>query len=786
MSLSKVGELKRLHAMGLGVHLLRPNSKVPLKPGWTDNKREPIKTLLKEYKTGMNIGTKLGEPSKIEDCYLAVIDVDIKGTDKRFRKEAEEWIEKHFPGLLGSAPVTHSGRGNGSKHIWCLVQDPMDSRKLTSSSELIEVHMPSVKPSKNDIEKLGKKKTDKGIRTRPAWELDFMCAGRQVVLPPSIHPDTGKAYRWGRVLEDTEQLSIITRSTLENISSSKAKGRPNGSSSKTKFEIEDVEEMQLEMKLRPSLMEGIYDGEGVEDRSSFCLSVALSMVKAKFTDAQILGVLTNNDFFIGSVAFEHAKTSNRQRAARWAYDYCVRKARQEADAAHVFDCEVEVYETLPEEKKKKQLKRVITDLGQVDWRKKLDRTQHDSVKPTAKNVVLILENAVGKNLIKYDEFSHSFFFGCENPWGSEVGKKIQDIDYINCRLWFAHSGFKIEPVLKEIGNAFRAIGARNSFHAVKEHLECLPAWDGVPRLSTWMKRLLNAIAPEPYLSEVSRKFLISAIARIYEPGCKVDTTVIFEGMQGLGKSTIGKILATDKWFLDQLPDLHDKDASQILQGNWFIELGELSSLKRSDVDTVKSYLTRTVDKFRPPYGENPVEFSRQCVFFGTTNTYEYLKDKSGNRRFLPIKVSEIDLDGLKAEREQLLAEAFLAYDLGEKHYFTQGSEAEKQSKDMQGSRVIEDESDVMYSILKGWWKQVIKSREKKAKEGQKLSKLSFKLEDLFGEFLSTDFGEEIKPPLFEFSKHPYKFQHASNALRRLGLENYPSNGRMKWRYNGKV
>jgi predicted P-loop ATPase len=784
MSLSKLGEAKRLNALGLAVHWLRPQSKVPVKAGWSGDSRETFKELKASYKTGYNIGTKLGKPSEIEDCFLAVLDIDIKGTHKKYSKEAEAWVEEHFPGLLASAPITHSGRGNGSKHVWCLVQSPMDSRKLTASGETIEVMMPSTQPSKSDIEKLGKKKTSQGWRLRPAWEVDFMCAGRQVVLPPSIHPDSGKAYRWGRTLESVDDLSIITRSTIEDIASAKksTNGRPKGSATQ-KFTIEDVPEMELEMKLSPTMVSGIYDGDSVEDRSAFCLTVALTMVKARFTDPQILGVLTNKDYFIGSVAFEHSKTSNRQRAARWAYDYCLRKARNEADAAHVFDCEVKVYDTLPPEKKAKQLKRIVSDLGKVDWKKKLDRTDNDKLKPTFKNVKLIIQHVVDEKTFIYDEFSRRQTYGVSTPWGGVKGESIEDVDEIRIKDWFAHE-WKIEPNTNLVGEVISQICSINSFHPVKDYLETLE-WDDEPRLSSWLQTYLGAEGDESYLSAVGKKFLVAAVARVYEPGKKFDHMPIFEGLQGIGKSTVGRILASEKWFYDSELNLHDKDSALNLQGQWIVEMGELANINRADVRTIKSFITRQVDKVRPPYGKRMVESPRQCVFFGTTNDDSYLKDKTGNRRFWPVcipKGAEIDLDGLMNDRDQLWAEALSAYECGELLYLDKDIEAV--AKEVQNSRVIEDVTDVMFDRLRGWKIAMVKARKlwKKQNPRKKLPHLKFKLTDLFEEFGEAEYGETIQPPLREYkSDNNAHLQWAASALRQLGFEKYPCGGRPFWR-----
>ena len=781
MNISFLNEAKRLHALGFGVHWLRPQSKVPVKSGWSGDGRDTIKELTKSYQRGYNIGTKLGKPSEIEDCFLAVIDVDVKGTDKRFTKEAKSWIEKHFPGLLASSPITHSGRGNGSMHVWCLVQNPIDSRKLTQSTETIEVMMPSVTASRHDKEKLGEKKIKQGWRLRPAWEVDFMCAGRQVVLPPSIHPDTGKAYKWGVPLESVDDLQIVTRSQVENVATVKnTKGRPKGGTI-AKHEIVDVEESELELRLDPKVVDAIYTGDDVEDRSAYAMTVALNMVKAKFTDGEILGVLTNKKFFIGECAFSHAKTSNRNRAARWAYDYCIRKARQEADAAYEFDCEVEIYPTLSPEKAETQTKAIVTDLGRVDWKKKLDRTDKDAVKPTFKNVKLIIENAVGKNTFIYNEFSRTQQYGLTTPWGGILGKHIEDIDEVRIKDWFS-THWKIEPHTQLIGEVIAQIATANSTHPVREYLETLE-WDGVPRVNTWLQLYLGAEGEPAYLEAVSRKFLVAAVARVYNPGVKFDHMPILEGLQGKGKSTVGRILAGEKWFYDSELNLHDKDSALNLQGQWIVEMGELANINRADVRTIKSFITRQVDKVRPPYGKRMIESARQCVFFGTTNDDSYLKDKTGNRRFWPVNIpdhAEIDLEGLIEDRDQLWAEACMLYDLGELLYLEKDIEAV--AKVVQESRVVEDVTDVMLDQLATWKKSVLKARKAKKAAGDEVGTFRFKLVDLFGEFSSDDLGMNIQPPLKDYkSDNNLHLQFAASCLKKLEFQKYIVSGRSWWR-----
>lgn len=779
--LSKKSEARRLYDMGFGVHWLRPNSKVPVKSGWSGDNRDIISSLLKEYQTGYNIGTKLGKPSMIGEHYLAVIDVDVKGLEKKHQNAAIEWVRKNFPGIMDKAPITLSGRGNGSMHIWCLVDRPVESRALYSSSEEVEVHMPSAKPTDRQKEILGAKKIKDGFRLRPAFEIDFMCAGRQVVLPPSIHPDTGKQYKWKRPISSASDIPIIDSDILlDAIPASKKSnnGRPQGGTIKS-FEITDVDMFDLELRLDPVITSAITDGDDVKDRSAMMLTIAIAMVRADFNDAEILGVLTNRAFYIGDCAYEHAKTTSQQRAARWAYDYCLRKARTEADNRFIFDCEVQVYETLSAEASEAQVKRLVSEPAPKEWRKFLDRTDKGNLKPTLLNVQLIIENVVGKNTFIRDSFSHNDYYGCDTPWGAKKGDKIVDADEVIVKTWFAHT-WSIEPAVNIVFECIAKMCHDNGFHPVRDYLETLE-WDGVSRIETWLVDYLGAEGNDVYLREISRKFLVAAVARVYEPGKKFDYMIIFEGLQGIGKSTVGNILAGDKWFLDSLPDLTDKDAALNLQGNWICEMGELANLKRTDVEVVKSFISRRVDKVRPPYGKRYIESERQCVFFGTTNSEDYLKDKTGNRRFWPVKVNGLDFDKLKEDRDQLWAEALNHYEMVGENLWLEG-EAKDIAEDVQASRVVEDEASLVEHALTDWWEAMRKARKAKAGElGKKLPALKFRVGELFGDF---GFGESGSPPLKEFKADNYHLQMASRSLSKIGFRRVTIKGKVYWREEG--
>jgi predicted P-loop ATPase len=208
------------------------------------------------------------------------------------------------------------------------------------------------------------------------------------------------------------------------------------------------------------------------------------------------------------------------------------------------------------------------------------------------------------------------------------------------------------------------------YHPVREYLKALK-WDGTPRLQIWLAEYLGAEADPVYLAAVGRKFLISAVARVIQPGCQVDHMLVLEGPQDLGKSRTARALARyPEWFTDDMPDIHDKDAALQLSGRWIVELAELAALRRSELEGMKAFITRPVDVFRPPYARRTVGVPRQSVFVGTTNEAHYLRDPTGNRRFWPVPCSLIDIDALECDRDQLWAEALHALHAGEAWHLT--------------------------------------------------------------------------------------------------------------------
>ncbi|BAE49957.1 Predicted P-loop ATPase and inactivated derivative [Paramagnetospirillum magneticum AMB-1] len=262
----------------------------------------------------------------------------------------------------------------------------------------------------------------------------------------------------------------------------------------------------------------------------------------------------------------------------------------------------------------------------------------------------------------FDEFRQEIMVNRPLPWddGSPVPRPWAEADNVRCAEWLQRREVNVSPLV--VARSIGAVARDITIHPVREYLTGLQ-WDGTRRLESWAVAHLGAT--DTRLNQAfGSLWMISAIARIMAPGAKVDHMLILEGPQGAKKSTALKILAGGDWFTDELAEIGSKDAAQQMRGVWIIEIAELDAIGRAEVSRIKSFLTRTVDRYRPPYERYVIDVPRQCVFAGSVNPDTYLRDETGNRRFWPIRCGQIDLEAIRRDRDQLWAEAMTLYSQG--------------------------------------------------------------------------------------------------------------------------
>ena len=272
----------------------------------------------------------------------------------------------------------------------------------------------------------------------------------------------------------------------------------------------------------------------------------------------------------------------------------------------------------------------------------------------------------------HDEFANRAVIGSPMPW-----------DTVSCyhkpRAWADEDDSGMRHYLEKtygisgkekIMDAMAVYASAHKVNRIRDYLEGL-AWDGILRLDRLLIAYFGA-EDSPYVQAVTRKTLTAAVARAMAPGVKFDSMLILSGAQGLGKSTFFRLLGMD-WYSDSLSTFEGKDAAELVQGYWIIEAGELTGMNKSEMNTVKQFLSRTEDVYREPYGRRTKPFPRSCVIVGTTNDKEFLKDRTGNRRFWPVDLGKREpsksvFSHLADEVDQIWAEAVVRWRCGEKLY----------------------------------------------------------------------------------------------------------------------
>ena len=337
------------------------------------------------------------------------------------------------------------------------------------------------------------------------------------------------------------------------------------------------------------------------------------------------------------------------------------------------------------------------------WMKHLEKDHRGAYKTNLSDITRVLRTAPElKGKLGFNQLSHVLTVMGELPWDrrSEL-RPIEDSDPIKLQEWLQEHEINIKNKTT-VQDAMLSVACENYFNPLQDYLNGLE-WDGRERIDRWLVHYLGA-EDKQFVRAVGGKFLISAVARAILPGCKVDTMLVLEGQQGIGKSQTLQALA-EPWVLEELGDMKSKDSKQEIQGHWFVEVSELDAMKRNEVETVKAFIAKKVDTFRPSYGRYRKSHPRQFVLVGTTNSDSYLRDHTGNRRFWPVLCTEADLEALRQDRDQLWAEALVAYREGEVWWLV-GEEIALAGHE-QAQRF---ESDVWQDAVNDWLDKTTKSR----------------------------------------------------------------------------
>lgn len=730
---------------GWSIHWLHPRTKRPIGDEWQNAPVRTLDALQATYSAGNNVGVRLGEPSKVEGGYLHVIDVDIRNAE--LAEEANARLRELFPDI-DSFPSVISGSGGASRHYYFITDKPFQSRKLASSE--------------------GKFRRFDTARNKDVWsndwEIELFGTGKQVVIPPSIHPDTDKPYIWEREFDfDVLEFGIGPFVSSETITAM-------GIAETTAYAFEDVPPLDF----KPGQMEADLDlidvsnlhyddwirlGQAIHhqlggSQEGFDLWLQHTRRSAKFTgDKQVREMRRSKWRSFGKY---RGKPVTMATVRQWAQE--ARTALSVAELDDLDDLEsLNSTEDLSELDDLTELDEFDDLLGGSDadtddfdaadaaapkddaleWKSLLEFNEQKAIKPTLHNVRLIVENDPRfADLPQFNEFTQEVVQrnapGVRRSPRRDPAKPVLQLtgpiwrvsDIRNGDLWSAErdgairaiieapktqGGYSLKVTTRDLTDAVNIVARKNLFHPVREWFETL-RWDGEQRLERLFIDYLDA-SDTPYMRQTAMLTLLAAVARAFEPGHKADHVVIIEGPQGAGKSTFIKILAKH-WAGSLEGDFSDiKRIIEKLQGVLIAELPELSGLARSDVLAAKAFLSSSEDTVRLAYERRAKVFKRSCILMGSTNDKEYLRDPTGNRRFWPIecRAHSIDTEKLKRNVDQLWAEAVVRYremrdfqPYGDLPLYLADKGAAREALRLQEARRIETVEDATAAQIAEW------------------------------------------------------------------------------------
>ena len=361
--------------------------------------------------------------------------------------------------------------------------------------------------------------------------------------------------------------------------------------------------------------------------------------------------------------------------------------------------------TVPEE-----VKRAVIDADGFD----LERDKHGNVLQTSDNTKRIVDTLLFKSgSVVYDCFEERLRVMGHLPWSAETDRVWNTLDDASLRMFISINFFECRKNV--VSDAIKNLQVEYQVHPLREYLNSL-VWDGELRADTALIDYLGA-ADNDYVREVSRKFLIATVKRVFEPGCKFDECLVLVGPQGCGKTTFSTVLG-GRWFTNSIQSFNGKDAMEGLIGKWIVEIGEQIALSKGTNEENKNFISKQTDVFRAAYAERKEEHPRQCVFITTTNNYSFLNDETGGRRYLPVTVSRGNKsvwEDLPVCVDQLWAEAVTYYKRGEGAVFSSDfvEESRRQQEEHREVNPLEGEIEdfLMRSYVPAdWYKRPVEDR----------------------------------------------------------------------------
>lgn len=536
---------------------------------------------------------------------------------------------------------------------------------------------------------LASKKPRFALKLKAYAGIEFKTAGGQVVMPGSIHHETDKIYE-----ETIDSLGIACiNDAPDGLLALLAR---DSSANESGFGSEGA-------TLQHTFGDSILDTE----RCRAALAVMPASIQGEGGDNQLYqAACLGKDFDLSPKAFfPLLKEYNQRSVPQWSDS----ELKQKITRAYRYA------------KNQAGVKSGAEDFGAVEddetadqgidacaWAAKLERTKAGEIKNTYGNAIVLLENMdIFTKSLAINTFNDKVVYRKPLVWHPEYalgitsfpidGRNVTDDELLFIKRYFVEH-HKLDFQKGTLIEAVRSVALFNQFHPVRETLQALK-WDGTKRIDNWLSRYLGADEND-YTKAVGKKFLLAAVTRIFEPGTKFDTMMVLEGKdQGKGKSTVLDILSRG-WFIDNISDFHSKDTLLACHnGVWIAECAELDFMSKVEITAQKSFASRRIDTFRAPYDRFVKDYPRQFVMVGTTNQFQYLRDETGNRRYLPIRTHEIDLPAMRQDVEQIWAETYALYK--EKSYtiFMDTKELQTLAQSQQDDRL---QVDSWESTIENW------------------------------------------------------------------------------------